>query len=74
MSTESAPDESILTTAQVAQWTQLPLSAVRTAIREGRLPASLPAGRRNGYRIRAEAVRGWLDSFSEPGGGEGDGR
>lgn len=63
----AATEDSVLTTAQVAQWTQLPLSAVRTAIRQGRLHASLPAGRRNGYRIRVDAVHDWLNSFSSCG-------
>lgn len=72
MSAEPAPDDHVLTTAQVAEWAQLPLSAVRHAIREGHLRASLPAGRRNGYRIRRSDLERWLDTFSPYSSGERD--
>ena len=50
----------MLTTAQVAEQLQLSLAVVRKAIRDGRLTASLPAGRKHGYRIAPAAVEDWL--------------
>ena len=55
------PDSSrMLTTAQVADHLQLSIAMVRKAIRDGRLVASLPAGRKHGYRISPSAVERWL--------------
>ena len=58
----SRPTDSdrMLTTAQVAEQLQLSLAVVRKAIRDGRLTASLPAGRKHGYRIAPAAVEDWL--------------
>ena len=50
----------MLTTAQVADQLQLSIAMVRKAIRDGRLVASLPAGRKHGYRIAPSAVERWL--------------
>jgi len=50
----------MLTTAQVADRLQLSIPLVRKAIRDGRLQASLPAGRKHGYRIAPSAVDRWL--------------
>lgn len=56
-----APDgEPMLTTAQVAERLQLSVPLIRKAIRDGRLQASLPAGRKHGYRIAPSAVDRWL--------------
>jgi excisionase family DNA binding protein len=61
--------ERMLTTAQVAEQLQLSVALVRRAIRDGRLQASLPAGRKNGYRIAPSAVAHWLvQSRAGPGG------
>jgi excisionase family DNA binding protein len=50
----------MLTTAQVADQLQLSVPLVRKAIRDGRLQASLPAGRKHGYRIAPSAVEHWM--------------
>lgn len=55
-----AHGERMLTTTQVAEQLQLSVAFIRTAIREGRLQASLPAGSKNGYRIAPSAVERWL--------------
>jgi excisionase family DNA binding protein len=61
--------ERTLTTAQVTEQLQLSVALVRKAIRDGRLQASLPAGRKNGYRIAPSAVAHWLvQSRAGPGG------
>jgi excisionase family DNA binding protein len=52
----------LLTTAQVASRVQLSIPLVRKAIREGRLQASLPGGRKHGYRIAPAAVDEWVAS------------
>jgi hypothetical protein len=58
----------LYTSAQVAAMTQLQVATIRTAIRAGRFRAYLPAGRRDGYRISASAIRVWLDaSATVPG-------
>lgn len=58
---KSLPDSGrMLTTAQVADHLQLSVAMVRKAIRDGRLIASLPAGRKHGYRIAPSAVEQWL--------------
>jgi excisionase family DNA binding protein len=44
----------------VAERLQLPVEAIRRAIRAGRLRAYLPAGRRHGYRIAESAIRDFL--------------
>jgi len=60
-------NEGLLTTAQVADHLQLTVAVARTAIRDGGLRASLPAGRRHGYRIERGAVRDWLaDTSARP--------
>lgn len=65
----AAGAERMLTTAQVAAQLQLSVALVRKAIRDGRLQASLPAGRKNGYRIAPSAVARWLvQSRAGPGG------
>ena len=58
--------EPLYTTAQVAERMQVSVDAVRAAIRGGRLEASLPAGRRRGYRIPESAVQHWLTSTRHP--------
>ena len=50
----------LYTTAQVADRLQLPVTTVRGAIRDGRLRAFLPAGRRHGYRIAESSIQAWL--------------
>ena len=55
-----ADRERMLTTAQVADQLQLSVPLVRKAIRDGRLEASLPAGRKHGYRIAPTAVEHWM--------------
>ena len=61
--------ERMLTTAQVAEQLQLSVPLVRKAIRDGRLEASLPAGRKHGYRVAPSAVARWLlESRAGPGG------
>jgi excisionase family DNA binding protein len=52
--------ERMLTTAQVADQLQLSVPLVRKAIRDGRLQASLPAGRKHGYRIAQSAIEHWM--------------
>lgn len=56
----STERQRMLTTAQVADRLQLSIPLVRKAIRDGRLQASLPAGRKHGYRIAPSAVDRWL--------------
>jgi excisionase family DNA binding protein len=63
----AGPDSShdgdqLLTTAQVASRLQISVPLVRKAIREGRLRASLPGGRKHGYRITPRAVEDWLEA------------
>jgi excisionase family DNA binding protein len=57
---EGGAYEPLYTTAQVAERMQVSIDAVRAAIRGGRLGASLPAGRRRGYRIPESEVQHWL--------------
>lgn len=52
--------DALLTTKQVAERLQITVGGVRGAIRDGRLQAFLPAGRRAGYRITEAAVQRWL--------------
>lgn len=56
--------DQLLTTAQVATRLQISIPLVRKAIRDGRLKASLPGGRKHGYRIAPTAVEDWLTSSS----------
>lgn len=57
---ESRQHDQLLTTAQVASRLQISVPLVRKAIREGRLQASLPGGRKHGYRISQRALEDWL--------------
>ena len=74
MSGESAPPlrpplvavEALYTTAQAATRMQLSVAAVRNAIHDGRLQASLPAGRRRGDRITESAIQNWLRVSQRP--------
>lgn len=64
-SAEAAEDQPpecgrLLTTEQVADLMQLSVAMIRKAIRDGRLTASLPAGRKHGYRIAPSAADDWL--------------
>lgn len=54
-----------MTTKEVASRLQLPINAIRLAIRDGRLRASLPSGRRHGHRISEDQLSEWLTS-AEP--------
>ena len=63
-------DDALYTTVQVAERLQLPVQAIRAAIRTGRLHAYLPAGRRNGYRIAESAVQRYLRNSAAPSGSD----
>lgn len=52
------------TTAYVAEQPQLGVLLVRNAIRDGRLQASLAAGRTRGHRIAATTVGAWLTGIA----------
>ena len=61
-------DDVLYTTVQVADRLQLPVQAIRAAIRAGRSHAYLPAVRRNGYRIAESAVQHYLRNSAAPSG------
>jgi excisionase family DNA binding protein len=64
--TSIAARDPFYTTAQVAERLQLPVEAIRGAIRAGRLRAYLPAGRRHGYRIAESAIQDFLRASAPP--------
>lgn len=58
--------ERLLTVSEVAERPQATVSTVRRAIASGRLRASLPLGRRVGWRISETALQQWLEDHERP--------